>query len=292
MAGSFKQLERELRSFIERSLASASLSIDSICYSVFGLAGVDTKQQHRIISDILKRLGFVDFILANDAFLGVLAAAPMGCGICAVNGTGASLAAIDEDGKMLQVGGMGDWTGDGAGSGWYGVRVARAVYDSFFRLGPQTLMSEMLFKELGVKRPEDFIEAVMDSQRHGLSPSDFNHILFLAADCGDELAVRMLARSAEKYASGIAYIANAQRFSDSIHIVLSGSVFVKEKCQILPKLLEDRAKEMLHGRGLKFIKLMAPPVSGAVVWALKGAGVDADPHAVQKECLNKEPNLF
>ena len=69
--GSFAQFEDELSQFIARHLSKNEIPVKQVKYGVFGIAGVDTKNQHGIISKIMSRLGFERFTLVNDAFLGV-----------------------------------------------------------------------------------------------------------------------------------------------------------------------------------------------------------------------------
>lgn len=77
-------------------------------------------------------MGLNDFVLCNDAFLGVKAGCTHGYGICAINGTGYTIAGIDPNRNMIQIGGQGALTGDVGGGGYLGMAVVSSVYNALF----------------------------------------------------------------------------------------------------------------------------------------------------------------
>ena len=120
LPGSFDQFKKEFSQFLTQVLSKNKISKKQIVYSALGVAGVDTKQQHAIVSEILKKIGLENFTLANDAYLGIPAGSKTGTGICAINGTGCTLAGINKKGKMLQIGGVGFLSADMGGGGYIG----------------------------------------------------------------------------------------------------------------------------------------------------------------------------
>ncbi|MDR0497272.1 MAG: hypothetical protein LBH42_06640, partial [Treponema sp.] len=141
LPGLFAQFEDEFGQFVTSCLSKNGITINQIAYSALGVAGVDTKRQHSITSEKLKKLGIEKFTLANDAFLGIPAGSPAGTGICAINGTGCTLAGINQEGKMLQIGGVGYISADPGGGGVMGEKVVSAVYSELFRRGKPTKMT-------------------------------------------------------------------------------------------------------------------------------------------------------
>ena len=275
MEGSFDELEATLGEFINGALAKAGAAVGDVAYAAMGIAGVDTAAQHATISAILRRLGINDFYLCNDAYLGVAAGCPGGVGICAINGTGTSLAAVDHSGNSLQIAGIGYLTDDRGGSGWYGSQVLSMVYDSLYKGAKQTILKDMIFKMLGITRKEEYIDALTTALGNGgASIENFNRLLFKAAGADDEVAIGILDYSAEHFAGSIAHMAKYMDFPNdmTLNITFAGSVFVKEKVKVLPQLIDKRVRGILGGRPLEYFTLDTVPVAGSILWAAQKAG--------------------
>lgn len=275
MPGSFAQLERELGGFVAASLADMGLSVGQIAYAVLGLAGADTPAQCGTLAALVRRLGLAQSLVVNDAYLGVPAGAPGGCGICAINGTGATVAAIDSGGRRQQVGGIGEYSDDCGGGTWYGTQVVAQAYNQLFRSGPRTALTTLLLDAMPPGGPDSFVERLTDGlEQGGLSLSALNRLLFVAAAQGDPVATGVVERSAQSYAGSIAHLATSLRFAADapLWVTLAGSVFVKEPCPLLPTLVLQRVGQLLPDRQVQFVKLTAPPVAGAVLWALSALG--------------------
>lgn len=279
MAGAFSQLEEELGRFITGALNEAGVGMGGLSQAVLGLAGVDTRKQHEIISGILRRIGLERFVLCNDGYLGVAAGCPGGVGICAINGTGSVLTAVDTSGEMRQVGGIGSVTDDCGGSGWYGARALSAVYRELYKFGPATALTRMMFDRLNVSDRDDYVEAVTAALADGsLTFADPNRLVFTAAAAGDAVSIGILDHSAEHYARCVAFLAKNMDFpaDKTLHMTLAGSVFAREKTRVLPDLLSKRLGELLPERRIELLRLEAPPVMGAVMWALREIGVSTE----------------
>ncbi|MCL2634315.1 MAG: hypothetical protein FWD34_07375 [Oscillospiraceae bacterium] len=286
MTGSYEELEVVLPEMILNLLRSSRVSISDITYAVLGIAGADTIWQHEFISSIISKAGIKDFKVYNDAFLGVAAGSPNGTGVCAINGTGTSIAALDYSENAFQIGGMGLFTDDCGGSTWYGEQVIARVYNSLFKMTRPTLLTDMMFEHAGVTDKADFMETIIDKTNNmELFITDFNRFVFTAAEQGDETALDILKCSAEHYAGGISYMINNMDFpiDKPAHIVLAGSVFVKERVTILPELVEKRIRELVGERSIEFNKIDTVPVAGAILWAARRAGIEVDIKTIKEQ---------
>jgi len=284
MEGSYTELETVLRHFISDALKDAGAELGDVEHTVLGIAGVDTAAQHELIFGILRRIGLAGFTLCNDAFLGVAAGCPGGKGIGANNGTGFSIAAMDHSGAAVQVGGLGDLTNDCGGGSWFGAQAVSAVYDVLYKCGPPTMMQGLLFAKLDISHQENYLDTVTAGiQRETLDINELNRLVFEAAGLGDAVALGILQQSAAQYAGGIVYLAKHLDFpgSDPLYVTFAGSLFVKEKIKILPRLVEERVCAALDGRSVEFRSLEAAPVAGAVLWAARKAGFAVEPAAVR-----------
>jgi len=288
MNGSYKELEERLGELLPGVVKSAGASINDITYAVFGLAGVDTDAQQVLISDIIKRIGFNNQITCNDAFLGVAAGCPGCVGICAINGTGFKLAAIDASGNAVQTCGLGVFTDDFGGGTWYGHRSISSVYNELYKLGRPTAMKEMLFDLIGISRKEEYLEVLTEKyHERELDSVALNSVVFNAAAGGDAVALGILEESAEQYAGAIARLIMDMDFpaERSVHVTLAGSVFVKQKVKLLQSFIEMRVDDALNGRSVEYTRLDAPPVAGAVMWAAQKAGFDMELASVKAGIL-------
>lgn len=271
LAGSFEELRDVLKSSITEILSRNKIEIDHIKGSVFGLSGVDTKSQHKKISEILDGIGLKNFILCNDAYLGIKAGCKDGMGICVVNGTGWTICGIDHKGKMLQLCGQGELTGEFGGGGYLGAQAVQEVYRYLFRCGKETRLKNLLFEKLEVNSKYDFIDTLcnkIDSKEIRLS--DLSQVIFTAANQGDDVALEILQNMGRETAASVNGMIRELEFSMErpLEIILTGSIHLKgENATAIQRLKVDIIAQN-PGRDIRFVLLDKPPVSGAVVWAL------------------------
>ena len=271
LKGSFTQFEDELNQFVMQVISKNGITMDKIAYSVFGAAGVDLKEQHKIISQIFNRIGFNKFTLVNDAFLGIPAGSGNGTGICAINGTGCTLAGLNKKGEMLQIGGLGVLSADLGGGGNISRRIISSVYCELFRKGQPTILTSFLFEKLGITTKYDYIEKIYEKTADGsfniyrLSP-----MIFEAVKQNDNVARGILLEIAASYANGISAMMEELKFpgDEELCIVLAGSVFVKGAHPLLIDSLKEKVLNDNRGRLITYNLLDVPNVAGAVIWAL------------------------
>ena len=282
LPGGFVQLEEELAHRVGALLARNQATYADIDYAVLGMGGVDTLLQHEIISGILRRIGLRDFILCNDAYLGVKAG-PFGHGVCAINGTGFSVAGISPDGRMVQIGGFGELSGDFGGGGMLSACAVGRVYDALYRQHSPTALTGLLFDALGVADKREFMERV--SQRQAEDGKAFTltvmHLLLQAASQGDAAASAILTRSGTRYAEAIAAACRelALPAESAVGVVLAGSVFTKAAYPGIQDAMAACLAELMPAASFRYQRLDTPCVTGAVLWALEALGQRADrPH--------------
>jgi N-acetylglucosamine kinase-like BadF-type ATPase len=268
---SFEQLEDELGQFVTQVISKHGITMKQIAYSALGVAGVDTKYQHGVVSKILKKLGFRKFTLANDAYLGIPAGSKTGAGICAINGTGCTLAGIDKKGGMLQIGGVGILSADMGGGGYMGERLVSAVYCELFRKGEPTIMTSFLFEKLGITSKYDYVETIQEK----INDETFDiykcsPMIFEAVKHNDRVAAGILLEIAGNYAGGISCMIEELDFppDEELYVVLAGSVFVKGEHPLLIDSLKEKVSADNPGRSITYNLLNVPNVAGAAVWAL------------------------
>lgn len=272
MAGGFEELEERLNESMDALLVKNGIRMDEIDSAVFGLAGVDTREQHEIISGILHRAGFQKFVLCNDAFLGIKAGSRNGSGICVINGTGNTIAGIDSSGHMLQIGGQGDYTGDTGGGGLIAAKGVKAVYNHLFKCGDYTIMVQQLMDRLGVTSKYDLIETLLKKEENEeISRAELCQMVFLAANKEDIVALGILEHIGRDCGRAVKGMLQELYFDplETIEVILAGSVSVKGENATLVDYIKREARMQGTYKNLMFSILEKPPVTGAILWAFE-----------------------
>jgi len=279
---SFARFESELGRFVERALSENKITMKQVSYSVLGLTGADTKEQHSILSGIARNLGFEKFTLVNDAFLGIPAGNPEGnAGICAINGTGCTVAGINREGKMLQIGGVGYISADLGGGGIMGRLAVSTVYSELFRKGEPTCMTPVLLQKLGISSKYDFVEKIYEKLADkSFNVNDCSKMLFEAAIQNDNAAIKLLREIGTSYAGGISAMIDELGYGreEDLPIVFAGSNFVKGEHPLLLDTIREIINRNYPAYRIKYTLLDVPPVAGAVIWAVNmlNGGVPCD----------------
>jgi N-acetylglucosamine kinase-like BadF-type ATPase len=267
---------------IGRLLARNGLSKADLAAGAFGLAGADLPSQKERLNEVIERIGIKRYAMDNDSFLGIKAGSERGYGICSINGSGTSTGGISPSGRRLQVGGLGsELSGDEAGGYYLARKVIRAVYDSFYRMGPVTRMAEPVMVLLQAPNKERFMETAMERLlARSLPNTELMRILFAAADEGDAAARGIVDNTARQLArSAVGCMENLDFGGvEEIDVILAGSVWVKAESPLLFQLFRQHVVSMTD-RKFRYVKLEVPPATGAVLWALElaiGQPVDAD----------------
>jgi N-acetylglucosamine kinase-like BadF-type ATPase len=275
LEGLFDQFEEELWQFIKQVLDKNGITLKQIAYTAIGAAGVDTKFQHSTISEIIKRLGLEKFTLSNDAYLGIMAGSKTGTGICAINGTGCTIAGINKKGDMLQIGGLGFVTADMGGGRHICERMISKVYCELFRKGEPTIMTPILFEKLGITSKYDFAEKMQEKLYDGTFDTEkSNRLVFGAVSQNDSVAAGIMHEMAESYANGVSCMIEELKFppDEELCIVPAGSIFVKGEHPLLVESLKQKISSSNPDYNITYNLLNVPNAAGAVIWAFNSLG--------------------
>ena len=267
LADSFEGTRRVMRDALDYFLNRRKVRIEDIKAACFGLAGDDIPSQQRSLEEIIASFGFKNFIVVNDSTLGIKAGTTKGYGVCSINGTGTSASGIDKNGKVLQIGGIGEVTGDEGGGKFISRKVVRAVYDEAFRLGPKTSLTKIVFDGLGID--DKYMLTQVISKKFKKSWFDYNKFTiacFEEANKGDEASIKILEDMGKCLARAAAGAIVELGINDTPEVVLAGSVYVKGSCPILVDTFKAEVNR-LTGQECMFNVLQVPPATGAIIWA-------------------------
>lgn len=277
----FAMTNKKLNDFISTILVDCSITVNDIVSAVFGLAGVDLPFQQRKLEEIVKSLDFKNFIVCNDGMLGVKAGSTSGVGVCSINGTSTVCVGINEAGKTVQVGGTGEVFGDEAGGMIMALKVVRNVYDELYRCGKKTLMTNKMLELLDCTKEDYMQEAIGNIVAREIPELSVLKILFEAVAQNDVVAIQILKDTALQLALSVAGCIRELDFTDSVNIILAGSVWCKIPTPLLLSYFEKYLAEHID-INYNIIKLQARPVAGALLWAYEIAFEKASDDIYQK----------
>ncbi len=286
---SFIGSHRVMKEQIELLLSRNNLTVKDIDGAGFGLAGADVPFQKKNLNDIIKAIGFENFGMENDGFLGVKAASPNGFGVCSINGTGTVTVGMDESGNCVQVGGVGYISGDEAGGAYLTRRTFQAVYDELYRCGENTSMTKELFEKFDIPSKEEYLTKIVDIIMSGkLNRTEIIQMLFRHANAGDKVAKKVLDVAGCCMGLSVAGCISNLNFQDKVYVILAGSVWANADA---PDMFNGFKKAIESNIQVEceYIVLRAAPASGAIIWGIELAtGVLPDEKMRNKILKNVE----
>lgn len=264
---SFSGAKRIMQEEITKILSRNNLKPEDISASCFGLAGCDIPSQKANLEKIVGEIGFSNFVICNDAFLGVKAGTTSGYGVCSINGTGTNAGGIDKHGKILQVGGIGNVVSDLAGGRQISRDVMTKVYDEAFRFGEKTSLTPITFKALGISDRSELLEAISTV----FYPRSFDYTkltiaCFEEAGKGDKVARQILEDMGEVLGRNAAAAIDLLDLGDHPEVVMIGSVYVKGATPFLNDAFK-KSTNKYSKKECDFKLLSVPPATGAIIWA-------------------------
>ncbi|MBQ8575892.1 MAG: hypothetical protein IJ447_07605 [Clostridia bacterium] len=268
MEGSFDEAADIIWDGLKKLVKEAGISLKEVSFTLMGLAGIDHPYQHDEMQKRLLDYGLENFEIYNDGFIVVKAGSTGPAAIGFNCGTGTCCNAIDSDGKMLQLAGLSEFSGDVGNGHWIASQTYRIVYDDVYLGLRKTAVTKMVFDEYSLSSKEEFLALVSKFEEEDADSFIMRLIDFFfdAAKLGDKVVLDIIDEMAERGAALIAAHLNTLNFTDDVvEVVLSGSIHTKLPSEIYLKALMDKAVKA-SGRKLNFIKLTQPPVTGCVNW--------------------------
>ena len=248
--GSFEGAYLEMNDKITKLLSQNNLTIEDVESGAFGLAGVDAPFQKKALEEAVEKIGFKKYQVVNDGFLGIKAASPTGTGACSINGTGTVNVGIDEDGKWMQVGGIGYVAGDEGGGSFLARAAVRIAFDEAYRFGPKTKVTEDVFKMYEITSKKEFSDAIVGKR---IDSTYLIKSLFNRANEGDLPAIKVLETAGENMGRSTAGVIAEINVKEPINVILAGSVWAKATNDNMVNKFKEHAQIKSHGRHAEVI---------------------------------------
>jgi N-acetylglucosamine kinase-like BadF-type ATPase len=256
------EVEKVLHAVVETAETEGGVRADALA---LGIAGADRPEDHAVLREILRRIGFKSrVVVTNDARIAFVAGSTLRVGIAVVCGTGSIAWGQNARGEVARAGGWGWHLGDEGSGFWIGERAIREVLRAADGRGPGTSLDRPLFEHFAIEKPSDILRAIYDGEYPRHKVALFAVRVEEAARGGDAVAGRILASAAEELAlAARSVIARLDLESAPYDIVLSGGTFAA-----LPDL-EDSVREKLTQPPARVRRLEEEPAVGAVRLAME-----------------------
>ena len=203
---------------------------------VLSAAGGDRKADRERGRELLARVAPVGarLLVTHDAIAALYAGNPAGCGVVLIAGTGSIAYGRNLAGDEDRAGGWGHLVGDEGSAVWCGLEAMRAIAHSVDGRGAPTMLTELLFQELGVGEFADVLPFLYGRPHPAPAIAAATCVLSVAAAQGDAAANNILQRGAV----ALARAANVVALTLSLPggpVYLAGGAF--ESLPLLQKLV-------------------------------------------------------
>ena len=268
-----------LQTAVSMALRMADLEPSDITHGVFALAGLDREKDFRVMEGIVKELSLYSSQLIPDTLAGLSAGSPDMTGIVLISGNGSNAYGRNTIGETIQIGGLGWWYGDAAGGRDLAREAFRNAVRSFDGREVSSILTKLVPQHMGYPSMDNLIQDMLDQGLQDV-PITLAEALHLAAEEGDELAIRILGVAGEELGkAGMAVYRHMQKIGGfhsiqrkKIPVVLIGSVLQKGKSQALLRSLQNT----MQGDQFTFVLPEFDPVFGAVFYGWQHLKVDND----------------
>lgn len=263
--GGFANATQVMKENILSLLEANNLTIDDVEVGVFGLAGVDAPFQKKALEEGVESIGFKNHRVVNDGFLGIKAASTTGSGVCSINGTGTVNVGIDDFENWLQVGGIGDITGDEAGGSFLARQAVKIAYDEAYRFGETSSVTKYVYQMYEIDNKAELSNSIIGKR---IDSTFLVKTLFACANEGDKAAIKVLRTAGNQMGRGIAGIIKELNFVKPVNVILAGSVWAKATNFEMLDSFKETIKSHVDNE-CNYIILNEPPVMGAILWGLE-----------------------
>jgi len=264
-------LAAALQAVTDQALADAGIARQQIAGAGFGVAGYDWPSELPPTLEAIATLGLTAPLeVVNDTIIGLVAGAEAGWGVAVIAGTSNNCWGWDAQHRIGRVTGNGGMFGEHGGSGELVQEAVAAVARAWTRRGPPTALTEAFCRLVGASSDADLLE--------GLSQGWYDigaaaaPLVFQTAEAGDPVALAVVRWAAVELASLANGVIRQLNLEDkAFDVVLVGSMYNGG-----PLLLEPmQAAVQAVAPAARFVRLIVPPVVGAVLLGMQAGGLPA-----------------
>lgn len=261
--------------------------------AVFGLAGIDTQEDRRIIcgaiDKALAQLGLTskETIVDNDGMITLLGAIGYEDGVLVMAGTGSIACGATKQGRQARVGGWGHLLDD-AGSG-YAIGKAALTHVMYFYDGrdPQSGLVKAVLDKLVLSDPEEMMNWAYSQHYTVDKVAALAPVICRLANEGDWKALNILLKASQSLKQiSMAVIDRLELRKSSFKLMLSGGLLQNSQI-IRNELIKSIKEECPHAN---IVDAQYPPICGGILRALLHE--DIDHQQVLKKLNEQLPDIW
>lgn len=267
------QTQKNLQETIKTAWEQAKVSQQPFDAAFFGMAGVTSDDDRRIVREITCALAVApDEVIRihhdiRIALAGALAGRP---GLVLITGTGSACYGVNDKGADWRSGGWGEMLADEGSGYWLGRKAMQAAVQAADGRGAETRLLDDVMRLLGLTHINDIMHRVYHIGVSRAEIAGLAQLVINAVRDGDGVARDILTRGIDELALTVEATAKKLQMLDGPEISMVGGL------QNVKDIFVDPLQVAIRNR-LPCCKLVPPeyePVIGACLLALEGLGVD------------------
>jgi N-acetylglucosamine kinase-like BadF-type ATPase len=267
-------LEGALRGAAGQALASAGIKEARVAGAGFGVSGYDWPSERGPTLQAIHSLGLsCPMEAVNDAILGLLAGSAKGWGIAVVSGSGCNCRGWDREHRREgQVTGHGLIMGEAAGASELVSKAIVAVAHDWSQRGPHTRLSGAFMGLTHSESLAELLEGLIDGTKS--LDASAAPVVFQTAEAGDPVAAGLVQWAGRELGELANCVIRQLGFESlEFEVVQVGNMFNGG-----PPLVEPMRQTVQNcAPGARFVRLTAPPVTGAALLGMEAAGFPVSP---------------
>ncbi|MBE0672557.1 MAG: hypothetical protein IH588_18425 [Anaerolineales bacterium] len=273
-------LENVLRESLAGALEMSGVDKAHIAGAGFGVAGYDFPSDREAHLQAISSLGLSCPVeVVNDGWNGLLAGATRGVGVNVTAGSSNNCRGRNKYGKKGRIVGNGAQFGEQGGAIEIVQRGLQMVNYAWIKRIPPTALTKIYLEATDATNEMDLMEGLSNEKYH-LFPYLAVQVTEAARN-GDTAAQEIIRWAGEELGwLAVAVARQIEMENDEVEIVQSGSVF--EAGDIIIEPMKEIV--MKHLPNAKLIRLVGPPVVGAVILGMEQA--DFDGYAIRNKMTN------
>ena len=239
--GQTKETTRQTLKQLKEELHKRQFQEENCTGIAMGAAGISNPDTRKFLIMQMKEMGFSCPIVVYGDHETALAAELESChGVILISGTGSICYGIDRKGNQVRAGGWGHLIDD-KGSGYaIAVDILSAVVQAWDGRGEKTILTELVFEQLGIKGLTELIRYIYTPGRNKKEIAALAVLIGKAGDQKDAVALAIQERAADALYEMVQAV--HKKMPAEKELVLAGSV-LKNNQKIQSSLIEKLNKE-------------------------------------------------
>ncbi|QQK80387.1 hypothetical protein HUG20_11120 [Salicibibacter cibi] len=272
-------IRNEFQSLFAALKRQNKIAFDNLDAVFIGMAGVGREEMKLNIRKMVSPFFstntkvYIDHDAINALYSGTLGEP----GVVNIAGTGSITFGINEHSERGSVGGWGYLLGD-PGSGFaIGREAVQAVFHAYDGSGPLTQLTDVILQYFDRNSPPELLGHIYEVGKPQEVIAPISKIVIEAADREDDVAKNIISNAGSETAHAIQTLSKRlllQERNQNVRVSLTGGVYQRSDW-LLPAIQKGFHENVRDAHSFTIPEV--PPVTGALVAALKELGIEVDP---------------